>query len=101
MTTDVISKEVVSTNLNVIPPNLWNVVLHNDNVTTVSVVIEILMKFFKFDISGAESLTVEIHESGAGVAGTFTAEIAEQKAIDATNYARSQGFPLNITVERA
>jgi ATP-dependent Clp protease adaptor protein ClpS len=100
MTTDVLSKEIVSTNLNIELPSLWNVVLHNDEVTTYSVVMAILIKYFKFDLRGAEDLTVEIHESGSGVAGTYPFEIAEQKAIDAITHAREQGYPLNITVER-
>ena len=44
---------------------------------------------------------LKIHEDGKGIAGTYAHEIAEQKAIETTAQARSQGHPLNCTVEKA
>ena len=44
---------------------------------------------------------LKIHEEGKGVAGTYVHEIAEQKAIETTAQARSQGHFLNCTIEKA
>ena len=48
----------------------------------------------------AEKITLTIHTEGAGVAGIYTYEIAEQKVIEATNASRNHGFPLQIKMEQ-
>jgi ATP-dependent Clp protease adaptor protein ClpS len=57
------------------------------------------MSIFKHDANSATNITVQIHNSGSGVAGIYTFEIAEQKALDATLVARNNGHPLVIKVE--
>ena len=47
----------------------------------------------------ANELTQLIHDKGKAVVGTYTHEVAEQKAIESTAMARSAGHPLNVTVE--
>ena len=47
----------------------------------------------------AQEITLQIHDTGSGVAGTYTFEIAEIKAVETTNLARAQGFPLQIKLE--
>jgi ATP-dependent Clp protease adapter protein ClpS len=42
---------------------------------------------------------LEIHETGSGIAGVYSFEIAEQKGIEATTMARQQGSPLRIQVD--
>ena len=43
---------------------------------------------------------MEIHNNGSAVAGVYNYEIAEQKAIDATELARANSFPLVLRVEQ-
>lgn len=80
-------------------PNKFKVVVCNDDVTTAEFVVAMLMTVFRHDQNTAIKLTSTIHNKGSGVAGVFSYEIAEQKAIDATNMARLNGFPLIIKVE--
>ena len=82
------------------PPKLWKVVLLNDDVTPMELVIDILMTFFKHSETRAKEITMEIHNTGSGVAGTYPFEIAEQKGIEATQHARANGSPLKIQVEQ-
>lgn len=82
------------------PPKLWKVVLLNDNQTPMELVIDILTKIFKHNESKAKDITLEIHETGSGIAGIYPFEIAEQKGIEATGVARQHGSPLRITVEQ-
>ena len=42
---------------------------------------------------------MKIHHEGKAVAGIYAFEIAEQKIADATNLARSNGFPLVLKAE--
>lgn len=97
MSTEHQVEEKVSVKLS--PPSLYKVVFHNDNVTPMEFVIELLIKIFKHDEETSKDLTLEIHNSGNSVVGMYTYEIAEQKAIEATHISRGNGFPLKITVE--
>jgi len=96
--TEIVQKEQVITVLQ--PPSLWKVVFHNDDFTPMDLVIDLLKNIFKHTESAAKEITLEIHNTGAGIAGIYTYEIAEQKGIDATHIARENGAPLKITVEK-
>jgi ATP-dependent Clp protease adaptor protein ClpS len=68
-------------------------------VTPIEFVISMLISVFRHNEKSALELTLSIHNSGSAIAGTFTFEVAEQKALDATNLARAHGYPLIIKVE--
>lgn len=82
------------------PPKMWKVVFLNDDQTPMELVIELLTGIFKHNDSTAKDITMEIHETGSGIAGVYTYEIAEQKGIEATAVARKNGSPLRIQVEQ-
>jgi ATP-dependent Clp protease adaptor protein ClpS len=42
---------------------------------------------------------LQVHETGSGVAGVYSFEIAEAKAVESTNQARTSGHPLQIKLE--
>lgn len=98
MSTEVNTQEKVVVALQ--PPRLWKVVMLNDDVTPMDLVVAILVEVFKHDEARAREITMDVHNSGSGVAGIFTFEVAEQKGIEATNIARSNGSPLKIQVEQ-
>lgn len=81
------------------PPKMWKVVFLNDDQTPMEFVIDLLTQVFKHNQESAENITLEIHNSGSGIAGIYAYEIAEQKSLEATNIARSNSFPLRIQVE--
>jgi len=80
-------------------PSLYNVIFHNDNVTTMEFVIDVLMKIFRKDKSNATKIMYKVHLEGRGIAGRYTYDIAKTKVQQATELARSNGFPLLITME--
>jgi ATP-dependent Clp protease adaptor protein ClpS len=88
------------TTLQISPPSLYKVLFLNDDVTPMDHVIALLIQIFGHDIKTATEVTLEIHNSGSGVAGVYNFEIAEQKALEATEISRSNSFPLRIRVER-
>jgi ATP-dependent Clp protease adaptor protein ClpS len=98
MTTETKIQEKIVVSLQ--PPKLWKVVLLNDNKTPMDLVIEILTGVFKHNEKRAAEITMEIHNTGSGIAGVYTFEIAEQRGIEATNVARANGSPLKIQVEQ-
>lgn len=83
----------------ILEPGKWKVVLLNDDATPFDFVISLLIETFKHNPESARNITMQIHEQGSGVAGTYSFEIAEVKAVEATNLARTNGFPLQIKIE--
>ena len=82
------------------PPRLWKVVFLNDDKTPMELVIELLTQIFKHTESRATEITMEIHNTGSGVAGVYPHEIAEQRGMEATQIARTNGAPLRIQLEQ-
>lgn len=80
-------------------PGMWNVILHNDDQTPMDFVVHILLDIFHMEEEAAVKTTTRIHHHGRGIAGTFTHEIAEEKAAHVMHAAQSMGFPLRATVE--
>lgn len=82
-------------------PPLYKVVLLNDDYTPMEFVVHILQKFFRLQHEEAVRVMMEVHTQGAGVAGTYTAEIAETKVALVNQYARDHQHPLMCTMEKA
>jgi ATP-dependent Clp protease adaptor protein ClpS len=80
-------------------PKQWKVILLNDDSTPMEFVISILIDIFKHSESSAKDVTIQVHETGSGIAGSYSFEIAEAKAVEATNLARTNGHPLQIKLE--
>jgi ATP-dependent Clp protease adaptor protein ClpS len=95
--TAVKTRDLVATRIK--EPPKYKVLLLNDDYTPVDFVIALLITIFKHSETSATNITLKIHNEGSGVAGIYTYEIAEQKAMDATNLARANGYPLIIKVE--
>jgi ATP-dependent Clp protease adaptor protein ClpS len=83
----------------VVEPKRWKVIFLNDDQTPMEFVIELLVTIFKHSQETAKEITMEIHTNGSGIAGVYSFEIAEIKAVEATTLARSNGFPLQIKME--
>ena len=82
-------------------PSNYNVIMLNDDLTPVEWVISVLKEIFKHSDADAEALTMNIHNEGSAVVGTYKYEIAEQKSVEAVNASRNHGFPLQLKVDEA
>jgi len=80
-------------------PPLYAVVLLNDDYTPMDFVIEILQQYFALNLDQATQVMLTVHYEGKGVAGVYPRDIAETKANQVNNYARSQGHPLLCQIE--
>ena len=75
-------------------PRLFEVILLNDDYTTMEFVIDVLMRFFRKNYTEAENIMWQVHEKGSGVCGIYPYEIAESKVNQVIEHARSHNFPL-------
>jgi ATP-dependent Clp protease adaptor protein ClpS len=81
-------------------PSRFKVILLNDDKTPMEWVIDILMTIFKHSETTAKDITLKVHNEGSGIAGIYTYEIAEQKAVEATTASRERGFPLQMRIDK-
>lgn len=98
MTTETI--EDIKQEISIQPPKFYKVLLHNDNTTTMDFVIDVLTRIFHKGLQEAIEVTIAIHETGQGIAGSpYTKEIANEKVQEVVSSARANGFPLVATFE--
>ncbi len=82
-------------------PNLYKVVLMNDDFTPMDFVVGVLIKFFHLQIERATQIMLQVHLEGKGICGVYTYDIAETKVAQVNNYARSSEYPLLCNMEIA
>lgn len=82
-------------------PDRFRVVILNDNSTPMEFVIELLKVIFHHSQEAAVQIMMQVHQNGKGTAGIYSYEVAEQKAMESTQIARTNGHPLGVSVELA
>ena len=81
------------------PPPRYAVVLLNDDHTPMDFVVVVLEKIFQKNAQEAEAITMEIHNSGKGMAGTYPKDIAETKAHQVIAISQAHQHPFRAEVE--
>jgi ATP-dependent Clp protease adaptor protein ClpS len=82
-------------------PQLFHVVLINDDYTTMEFVVHVLEAIFDKGPAEAYRIMMEVHTQGRGVCGAYTYEVAETKVATVHEMARTEGFPLHAGIEEA
>ena len=82
-------------------PQLYKVVLLNDDYTPMDFVVEVLMKFFAMPQDRATQIMLHVHTKGKGVCGVYSYQIAETKVVQVNDYSRRHEHPLQCTMEEA
>jgi len=80
-------------------PKKYKVVFYNDDYTPMNLVTLILMEVFNKGKQEAESIMMNVHKRGKGVAGVYSKQIAETKIQTTKMYAREAGYPLHAEAE--
>ncbi len=80
-------------------PQMFKVLLHNDDYTSMDFVVEVLMDIFHKSHSQAEQIMLQIHEKGKAICGVYTYEIAQMKVEQVRQLAKRNEFPLLATME--
>lgn len=82
-------------------PNLYRVLILNDDYTPMEFVVMVLQRFFNMDIEQATQVMLHVHQQGVGVCGVFSYEVAETKVNQVMDAARQNQHPLQCTLEKA
>ena len=80
-------------------PQLFRVIFHNDNYTTMEFVVAVLREVFHKSESDSVSIMLNVHRNGFGIAGVYTFEVAETKVNKTHQLAKESEFPLKLTME--
>ena len=75
-------------------PNNFEVLLLNDDYTSMEFVVEVLRRFFLKEFSAAEVIMLKIHIEGEAVCGTFSYDVAQTKVSQVIDYSRKNDQPL-------
>ena len=75
-------------------PKRFEVILLNDDYTTMEFVVEVLRRFFNKEFKSAESIMLKIHIDGEAVCGTYSYDIAQTKVTQVIDYSRQNEQPL-------
>jgi len=78
---------------------LYNVLIHNDPITTFEYVIRILGDVFWLSYEMAEHVAMTAHERGTAIVVVRPKPEAKRLAGKASSQARADGYPLTFSIE--
>ncbi|HIV49537.1 ATP-dependent Clp protease adaptor ClpS [uncultured Helicobacter sp.] len=81
-------------------PTLYQVILFNDDWTTMDFVIDVLMRIFEKNNDEAVEVMLKIHKEGSGICGVYPYDIAELKARITLDLAKQNGYPLRVETKQ-
>jgi len=82
-------------------PEDYQVLLLNDNYTSMDFVVDVLVVVFHKNETEAERIMLDIHRKGKALVGMYAFDIAQTKAAQVHSLAAQNNFPLCCIVERA
>ena len=75
-------------------PSRFEVLLLNDDYTSMDFVVEVLRRFFHKEFLVAEAIMLKIHIDGEAVCGLYPYDIAQTKVSQVIEYSRKNDQPL-------
>lgn len=75
-------------------PKRFQVILLNDDYTSMEFVVEVLKRFFDKDETAAEAIMLKIHIEGESVCGTYSHDVAQTKLSQVIEFSRKNQQPL-------
>ena len=83
----------------VAPPQMYQVVMLNDDYTPMEFVVVVIQEFFNKDREAATQIMLKIHLDGKAVCGVYTRDVAATKVDQVLDAARQAGHPLQCVSE--
>ena len=81
------------------PPQMYQVVLLNDDYTPMEFVVAVIQEFFNKDRETATQIMLKIHMDGKGICGVFSKDVAATKVDRVMEAAQKSGHPLQCVSE--
>ena len=81
------------------PPQMYQVVMLNDDYTPMEFVVVVIQEFFGKDLEAATQIMLKIHLDGRGVCGVYSKDIAATKVDQVMEAAHKAGHPLQCVSE--
>lgn len=81
-------------------PDMYKVLLLNDDFTPMEFVIQVLEHFFNKSREDATRIMYHVHQTGVGVGGVYTFEVAETKVAQVMDFSRRHQHPLQCVMEK-
>jgi len=75
-------------------PNRFDVILLNDDYTSMEFVVDVLQRFFHKESQVAEAIMLKIHIDGEAVCGSYSFDVAQTKVNQVISYSRENNQPL-------
>jgi len=82
------------------PPNMYKVLLLNDDFTPMDFVIVVLQRFFGMGKEQATRIMLQVHNEGRGLCGLYPRDIAATKVEQVSAFARQHQHPLACIMEK-
>ena len=81
------------------PPQMYQVVMLNDDYTPMEFVIVVIQEFFGKDQETATQIMLKIHLDGKGICGVYSRDVAATKVDQVMDAVAKAGHPLQCVSE--
>ena len=81
------------------PPQMYQVVMLNDDYTPMEFVVVVIQEFFNKDRETATQIMLKIHLDGKAICGVYSRDVAATKVDQVSEAARQAGHPLQCVSE--
>lgn len=81
------------------PPQMYQVVMLNDDYTPMEFVVVVIQEFFGKDLETATQIMLKIHLDGKGICGVYSRDVAATKVDQVLDAAHKAGHPLKCLSE--
>ena len=80
-------------------PNMYRLLMLNDDYTPMEFVVHVLQRFFSIPEERAVEIMLQVHREGRALVGVFSHDIAETKVAQVTAFARKHQHPLRCALD--
>jgi ATP-dependent Clp protease adaptor protein ClpS len=81
------------------PPEMYQVLMLNDDYTPMEFVVVVIQEFFSKDRETATQIMLKIHLDGKAVCGVYSKDVAATKVDQVLEAAKKAGHPLQCVSE--
>jgi len=96
-----VKSKKIQTQVKIKKPDFYEVILLNDDFTTMEFVVKVLQLFFNMTRPTANKIMLKIHNDGSAICGEYPYEVAETKVMEVINFAKQNQYPLKCIMKKS